>query len=144
MSRIVQDNRIEAAPESVFEAICHREALSRWWTGDVRAEPVVGSLAEFGFYDRAIVITFRIEELEPAERIRWLCTQGPAEYLGSEVVFDLESADSATRVRFEHRRLKGDEGFLAHAQQSWARVLSSLRSYVETGEGSPISVSHPG
>ena len=81
-----------------------------------------------------------IEELQSASRIRWHCLDGPEAYIGSEIVFELESTSSGTVVHFEHRQLKGESDFIAHAEQSWKRVLMSLKSYVETGQGSPISM----
>ena len=140
MRLISQKVQIEAVPERVFDAISQQDALSQWWTKDATAEPVIGTVAEFGFYDHTIVTRFRIEELESARRIRWHCIEGPAQYIGSEVVFKLEPIRSETVVHFEHRHLKGEDDFIAHAGQSWKRVLASLKSYVETGKGAPISM----
>ena len=46
---------IEASPEKVYEAITTAEGLRSWWTGDSVAEPRVGSIAEFGFFNRETV-----------------------------------------------------------------------------------------
>ena len=140
MNLISQEIEIEAVPERVFDAISRQDALSEWWTEDVTAEPAVGTVAEFGFYDRRIVTRFRIEELERARRIRWHCIGGPEPYIGSEVVFELEPLPAGTGLHFEHRRLKGESAFIAHAEQSWKRALASLKSYAETGKGFPISM----
>lgn len=140
MGLVSQDILVAALPRRVFDALSLQEGLSTWWTSDAAAEPVVGSVAEFGFYERAIVTRFRIEELEAAKRIRWHCISGPEEYVGSEVVFELEAASAGTIVHFEHRQLEGTDDFLAHARQSWQRVLLSLKTYVETGAGTPISM----
>lgn len=138
MSTISLDVQIEAAPERVFEALSRQEGLASWWTEDATAEPVVGTVAEFGFYDRTIVVRFRIEELERASRVRWYGIEGPAPYVGSTVVFALERAGAGTLVRFAHSGLGGDDAFLAHAAQSWQRVLASLKAYAETGQGTPM------
>lgn len=79
MTNISQNIQIEAVPKKVFDSLSHQEALSSWWTKDATVQPVVGSVAEFGFYDRAIITRFRIEELESAKRIRWHCIDGPKE-----------------------------------------------------------------
>ena len=140
MSLIAQDILIEAKPDAIFKALTLQEGLSSWWTSDTTTQPIVGSVAEFGFYQRSIVTRFRIEELEQARRIRWHCLAGPQEYLGSEVVFELEATASGTILHFAHRQLKGTDDFMRHADQSWHRVLASLKSYVETGQGRPISM----
>ena len=140
MNAISREIQIEATPERVFEALSQQEGLSAWWTKDATAEPVVGTVAEFGFYDRAIVVSFRIEELERARRIRWHCIEGPPQYIGSTVVFELTRVRSVTVVHFEHSQLEGDAPFMAHAAQSWERVRASLKAYVETGQGTPISM----
>lgn len=140
MPHLAADITIESPPEAVYEALLREEGLSRWWTADAAVTPEVGAVAVFGFYDRAIVTAFRIEELSRARRIRWHCVDGPVPYLGSEVVFDLEATPAGTTVHFAHRHLDGDEAFVAHAGQSWKRVLTSLKAYVETGSGTPISM----
>ncbi len=64
MSQISHTIQIAAAPESVFDAVSLQDQLARWWTNNAKAGAVLGSVAEFGFYNRTIVIKFRIEELE--------------------------------------------------------------------------------
>ena len=64
---------INAAPEKVYEAIATQEGLRGWWTGDSAAEPRVGSVAEFGFYNRQFLFLMRIDELTPGKRVVWSC-----------------------------------------------------------------------
>jgi len=55
MPEILHQLVIDVPPIAVFDAITQQKGLSKWWTTDVRAEPKVGSIAEFGFNSRAAV-----------------------------------------------------------------------------------------
>lgn len=123
--------------EAVFDAITTGKGLSSWWTTDTRAEPQVGSIAEFGFNSRAVVFEIRIVALDRPNFVRWHCLAGHAEWANTDMVFALSSRDGGTILRFAHRGWESSEGILAQCSYDWARYLSSLKSYLETGTGSP-------
>ena len=63
MPNILHQIKINATPEHVFDLLVSSEGLRSWWTHDVDAEPVEGSMAIFGFNERATVFRMRIDEL---------------------------------------------------------------------------------
>lgn len=140
MARIVREVTIEVAAEAVHAAISDMDAIARWWTHDVRGGAELGDLLELGFYERAIVTRFRVEEEEPRRLILWRGVAGPEEYVGSTLRFELESVSAGTRLRLRHEELGGDPEFAVHAAASWERVLRSLKEYLETGRGTPIAM----
>ena len=140
MASIKKQIEIQSTPAQLFEAIISERAIKAWWTTDVEIEPAEGEFVDLGFYERAIVIRFRIEALRPHSMIKWVCLAGPEEYLKSEIVFEISSSDPWVTLTFEHSGLGGSDEFITHATQSWERVLNSLKSYVETGQGRPISM----
>ena len=62
---------IEAPPAEVYEALTTSEGLRGWWTSDSQAEPTVGSVAEFGFFNRQTIFRMQIDKLRPRKRIVW-------------------------------------------------------------------------
>lgn len=76
-------------------------------------------------------------ELEPNERVRWRFREGPPEWVGTEVTFDLTEQDGQTIVLFGHRNWREAVEFTGHCSVKWATFLLSLRQLVETGEGQP-------
>jgi uncharacterized protein YndB with AHSA1/START domain len=63
--------KINATPEKVYDAITTSEGFKGWWTSDAKADPEVGSIAEFGFYNRAAVFIMHIDQLESGKLVEW-------------------------------------------------------------------------
>ncbi len=139
MPEILHQLVIEVLPGAVFDAITQQKGLSHWWTADARAEPKVGSIAEFGFNSRAVLFEIRVVALDKPHFVRWHCLVGHPECSNTDIVFALSTRDGGTVLRFAHRGWESGEGILAQCSYDWARYLSSLKSYLETGTGSPHS-----
>jgi uncharacterized protein YndB with AHSA1/START domain len=128
---------IEVPPAAVFDAITTQRGLSSWWTIDVKAEPTIGSIGEFGFNSRAAVFEIRVVGLDRPHFVRWHCLAGHAEWANTDLVFAMSTHRSGTVLRFAHRGWESSDGILAQCSYDWARYLTSLKSYLETGTGSP-------
>lgn len=86
-----------------------------------------------------IDIQHRIGVRAPIDTVyRALATQaGLAEWIGTEIRFELLRQDGLTIVRFGHLAWREAVEFTAHCSMKWATFLLSLRDYVETGHGRP-------
>ncbi|MCI0693111.1 SRPBCC domain-containing protein [candidate division KSB1 bacterium] len=101
MADMVHQVTIAASPEKVFQALTTQEGLKSWWTSDTEAEPRVGNTALFGFDNRSVVFKMHVDELVPKKLVKWSCVDGPDEWKGTQLRFDLESDDEGgTIVRF--------------------------------------------
>jgi uncharacterized protein YndB with AHSA1/START domain len=134
LAEILHQVFIKAAPEAVYDAIATEQGLSSWWTTDVHAETKVGSIAEFGFNNRATVFEMRVVALDPPHFIRWHCLAGHSEWANTDIVFSITPHKGGALLRFAHRGWESSEGLLAQCSYDWAIYLSKLKSYVETGE----------
>jgi hypothetical protein len=76
-------------------------------------------------------------ELRPRERVAWRVVDGPAEWIGTTVEFDLRQDGDYTIVLFAHRGWREPVEFMHHCSTKWASFLLSLKSLVETGKGAP-------
>lgn len=139
MPDILHQLVIEAPPSAVYRALTEPGELASWWTADVEAEPELGSVAVFGFDDRTTVFKMKIEDLEADGFVRWHCVGGHPEWEHTELTFDLSVDDGRTTLYFAHRGWESTDGILATCSFEWARYLTSLKSYLETGSGTPHS-----
>jgi hypothetical protein len=67
--------------------------------------------------------------------VRWQVLEGPEEWVGTEIVFDLKQDGEWTMIDFEHRGWKEPVEFMRHCSTKWAVFLLSLKSLLETGKG---------
>jgi uncharacterized protein YndB with AHSA1/START domain len=140
MSDILHRITIAAPTERVFEAITTSEGLRRWWTADSTAEPRVGSVAVFGFGNRATVFRMRIEELIPGKRVAWICLGDNEEWQGTRLALDLTpTADGGTNLRFGHREWRSVDGGYATCNTTWGHLMHYLKAYAEGNASTPTS-----
>ena len=128
---------IDAPVPVVYLALTEPDGLSGWWTTDTVAKPIVGSIAGFRFGDR-YHNTMRVENLEPDSRVEWTCLDGDPEWVGTTFVFDLESREGSTVLRFTHGNWREATDFFAACNYNWGFYMRSLKSYCETGKGQPF------
>lgn len=122
---------INASPEKVYDAITTQKGLRSWWTGDSVAEPRVGSVAEFGFYKRAILFRMRIDVLTPGKRVVWACLGDHDEWKGTHLTWDISQKDGKSTLRFVHGGWRAASGFSASCNSTWGELMYRLKDYAE-------------
>lgn len=133
---------VNANPNQLFEALTESAGLAAFWTGDSHAEPVVGSVARFGFPSGSW-LELRVDTLDPGRRVAWTLlndvVMGP-HWTGTTVTWDLRpTVSGATEVHFQHDNWPDDlpPSALARLTYNWAQVLRALKAYAETGKPQP-------
>jgi uncharacterized protein YndB with AHSA1/START domain len=130
---------ISAPLESVYEAVATREGVSEWWTRDgVRGESSEGSKLQFFFGQPEPAAVMEVTRLSPDRQVHWSCIEGADEWVGTKITFDLSHKDDETVVLFTHADWREPVEFMAHCSARWAYFLLSLKSYQETGKGTPF------
>ncbi len=127
---------ISSAVDRVYRAVTTQDGLAGWWTKETTTDGQVGGFAEFRFGDR-YYNKMEITRLEPGRRVEWKCLKGDPEWIGTTLVFDLESTEDATRLRFGHNDWRDETDFFANCNFHWGFYMQSLKQYCETGEGTP-------
>jgi uncharacterized protein YndB with AHSA1/START domain len=127
---------IRASSVQIFEALTTSKGLSGWLAPGATAESRVGSVAGFPFGTG--VAKMRIDILRPCSCVGWTCVAGPAEWLGTELLFDLTEEKGKTILRFSQRGWKETSDFYAHCNSEWGYFLYSLRTLMEEGKGTPF------
>lgn len=128
----------------VYEAITSLEGLAGWWTEEVLGDGRIGGKIEFVFRtptgDVKGKMVMEVRESSPLQEVRWKCTDGPPEWIGTDITFNLSEQDGQTIILFGHRNWREAVEFTAHCSTKWAVFLLSLRDYAETGKGKPSPV----
>jgi len=130
---------MSAPLESVYEAVATKEGISSWWTRDgVRGDSTEGSRLGFYFGQPEPAAVMEVTRLSPDGHVGWSCVEGAEEWVGTTLSFDLTEADGETVVLFSHADWRSPSEFMAHCSARWAYFLLSLKSYLETGTGTPF------
>ncbi|GAO01196.1 SRPBCC domain-containing protein [Anaeromyxobacter sp. PSR-1] len=141
MPDIIHRLGIRAPAAKVYEALATVEGLAGWWTRDTTGRSAPGGTVRFMFRkpDGTEIggAEFEVLELKPEREVRWRCTGGPQEWIGTEVAFRLSRDGDQTLVAFGHRGWREASEFTAHCSMKWATFLLSLRELAETGKGRP-------
>ena len=126
-----------AAPAKVYEALTTRDGLAAWWTTDTKGDGAVGETFEFRFGE-AGVFDMKVLDKRPGERVEWEVVEGPEEWIGTHVRFDLKQEGDYTIVLFGHEGWREPGEFMSHCSTRWATFLLSMKQLVETGTGAPF------
>jgi uncharacterized protein YndB with AHSA1/START domain len=136
MADILQRIGVKAvSPIETYKALTTLEGLSGWWTRNTTGNPTVGGVIKFtfgaGFFDMKVVA------LEPGKQVLWEVVDGPPEWIGTTVTWDLKQEGDHTVVLLKHQGWKEPVEFMHHCTTKWALFLMSLKSLLETGKGAP-------
>jgi uncharacterized protein YndB with AHSA1/START domain len=125
-----------AAPDQVYQALTTLDGLAGWWTTETEGDPAPGGTIKFRFGDSG-GFDMKVLDQRPDEWVRWEVTDGPKEWIGTRVGFDLKRQDDYTIVLFKHEGWREPVEFMSHCSTKWASFLISLKQLVETGTGAP-------
>ena len=131
---------ITASRDAVYRALTTPEGLAAWWTNDTRGDGAPGGVLEFRFdlgTGEPGGFDMKVLEAKPAERVLWEVVDGPEEWIGTQVSWDLRTEGDFTIVMFAQQGWKEPVEFMYHCSTKWATFLLSLKQLLETGHGAP-------
>ena len=141
MFNIIHRIGIKAPLPNVYAALSTVEGLAGWWTTHTTGVSAVGETIHFEFLaqdgERLGGMGMHVLALLPDMQVSWRCTEGPEEWLGTDIVFNLSQEGDYSIVRFSHENWREAVEFTAHCSTKWAVFLLSLKALVETGAGRP-------
>ncbi|MCF0091989.1 SRPBCC domain-containing protein [Micromonospora sp. MH99] len=127
---------VVAPLDDVYRAVATPEGLAAWWTTDTVGTSEVGGQLAFRFGD-AGGFDMEVLERDPTGHVRWRVTDGPQEWVGTEIDWRLDRRGDYTIVLFSHEGWREPGEFMHHCGTKWATFLMSLKELVETGRGRP-------
>lgn len=126
---------VVAPQEDVFRALTTREGLAAWWTNDTQGDTTPGGVLEFRFDQGGF--DMKVVQTRAGEHVLWEVIDGPPEWLGTRISWDLRTEGDFTIVMFAHRGWAEPVEFMHHCSTKWATFLVSLKALLETGAGRP-------
>lgn len=134
---------ILSTPEKVFEAIAKPEVTRRYWGHENVSDWQPGSTWEHvrANDERTIKVMGKVVEAMPPNRlvITWATPQQAADPAShSRVTFAIEKQDDMVRLTVSHDELEAGSDMAKTMTKGWPAVLSSLKSFLETGRGLDI------
>ena len=141
------DILLTAPVSTVYEALTTQSGIRAWWTVSSDAGTAVGDEITIRFGTTFKVMC--IESLRPNAEVRWRVIDAQLdvpgltrtkEWIGTTIAFQLEpQSASVTRLSMEHIGLTPQVECYDLCSQGWIQFLGSLKSYVETGTGTPYA-----
>lgn len=137
MNEMIHEISIENDLNTVYNALVEEAQLSQWWTHSVKAEALIGSTSEFGFYGGQVVFKMTVLDLKKPKSVQWECVDGPPEWINTKLSFTLKEEGNNSILRFKHLNWKSTENSYGMVNYQWALYLRSLKDFIETGTGEP-------
>ncbi|MDP2779111.1 SRPBCC family protein [Devosia sp.] len=129
---------IQSTPEKVFAAITRPDLARRYWGHENVSDWKPGSRWEHirANDDRTVELVGKVVEVSPPKRLVMTWTNAsqeadPDSY--SRVTFDIEEYEDMVRLTVAHDDLLAGGGMAKGVTKGWPLVLSSLKSFLETG-----------
>jgi uncharacterized protein YndB with AHSA1/START domain len=126
---------VTTEPHDVYTALTTVDGLKSWWTEDVEGDSNTGGVIRFRFLPGGF--DMEVLETQPDELVLWEVVEGPEEWIGTHIRFELKQEEGFTIVLFQHTGWKEPGEFMHHCSTKWATFLMSLKRLVETGTGEP-------
>lgn len=141
---------IATTPEKVWQAFVDTDVMAQYWVGPTASCSRVnvsdwkpGSRWEHQHSDdaSAVDIVGKVVESDPPRRLVYTWArpseaEDPSKH--SRVSIDIESqGDGLVRLTVSHEDLERDPTMLAGISGGWPKVLSNLKTFLETGRALP-------
>jgi len=142
---------VNAAPESAYAAVT--VGFENWWTVPDRTFQQVGDQAKFMFPPGESFWTLEAVKLDPGTRVETVCVDAhhlheglppevEKEWLGTRIVWSIVGKDGYTDITVEHEGLIPSLNCYEVCEAGWDFFfVSSLKTYLNTGEGRPHQAS---
>jgi uncharacterized protein YndB with AHSA1/START domain len=129
---------IRTTPDRVWNAIVDRDISREYWGHSNVSDWKVGSKWEHRDKgaDGKAMITGKVVEFVPPRRmvLTWGNPPGAQDTSQSRVTFELEQVEDMVRLSVTHDELEAGSEMQKGINHGWPLVLSSLKSYLETGK----------
>ncbi len=140
--KLVYKTYIRSTPKKVWTAITKREFTRQYWFGLATVSDwKKGSEWQLATGDDQpeIYVTGKVLESVPPKRLvlSWAEPENLADK--SRVIFEIEPVKDLVCLTVTHDTFKAGSTMIGKVSGGWPRVLSSMKSFLETGEGLNLS-----
>jgi len=126
---------IKTTPEKLWQAITNPEFTRQYWGHDNISDWKKGSeWKHVDGKDGHVMIIGKVIESNPPKRLV-LSWADPADKADDSLVtFEIDAIEDMVRLNVIHGGFKADSKIAGRIVVGWPRVLSSLKSYLESGK----------
>lgn len=130
---------IRTTPEKLWSALTDANQMKEYWFGmQIQTEWKAGAEWQMVFPDRRVADRGEILELERPKRIQLKWRNEFRPELKAEgftlCTMDLEPVGGAVRLTITHTIERADSSFIRAVSGGWPKILSNLKSLLETGQ----------
>ena len=133
---LVYTTYIRSTPKKVWTAITEPEFTRQYW-GDMANVSgwKKGETWEHRNPDNEVWVQGKVVETRPPNRLvlTWVDPDKLSDQ--SRVTFEIEALEDMVCLTVTHDRFKAGSGMARKVDSGWPRVLSSLKTFLETGKG---------
>jgi len=139
---LIYTTYIRTTPVKLWDAITNPEFVRQYWGGNQNIsdwKPGSKWMHVTGDAERAVRVVGQVVESVPAKRLvlTWADPADPDDV--SRVTFELEPVDDTVRLDVIHGDFKPGSDMVNRVSGGWPRVLSSLKSFLETGQALEVA-----
>ena len=130
---------IKTTPEKVWTAITNPEFTRQFWVHENVSDWKKGSKWQHVYRKENLVrLVGEVIESAPPKKLvlTWADAKAPDD--NSTVTFEIDAVDDMVRLTVRHGDFKPDSKLPAGISMGWPLVLSSMKSFLETGK--PIDI----
>ena len=131
--------RVHASPDAVFDALTTVDGLAAWWNPATGSGEAGGELRFIMNAPEPLVI--HVDEATRPTSVQWTVNDCPflPDWEGTRPTFTITTIDRETsELHFRHRGLHEELECIDMCTRSWNHYMTSLRGYLESGDGSPF------
>ena len=132
---------IAAAPQRIWDALIRAEFTRQYWGHENVSDWKPGSVWEHRDAEGgAVKLVGKVVEFQPPRRLvlTWADPGDAARPAAhSRVTIELEPMEGMVRLKITHDQLAPGSEMQRGIEEGWPRVLSSLKSFLETGKPLP-------
>lgn len=129
---------IQASPAAVYDAITQTKGIQGWWTDRCETTTHEGGRCTFWFDDSKTQFTMEATRLLPNQRVFWLCIDGPSEWIGTELWWEIsQDKKNQCTLDFKHMNWQKDNGLFPLCNSTWGSLMTQLKQFCESGQPSP-------
>jgi uncharacterized protein YndB with AHSA1/START domain len=147
-SEFVYVTYIRTTPEKLWKALVDPEMTKQYWVGTWQeSEWKPGAAWRLMIPDGRIGDSGEVVEIDPPKRLvlKWRNEFRPElrEEGYSRMTYTLEQVADSVKLTIVHQHDKPGSKFIQAVSNGWPRLLSSLKTLLETGESLPDSRQWP-
>lgn len=133
---------------ALFIALASQKGAESWWTKFCQVSEDIGGESYYRFPGAGFHAVMKVLTKEPPQLLEWQCTDSKhaddtghadlRDWTGTRIRFEIQAVgEVAARLHFTHHGLRKLE-CLDSCSQGWTFFLdTSLRGYLEQGQGQP-------